>query len=159
MSMASYIQTSEAWRRARDRYIEDLDDEEQQRYFKASPKSLLDDASAAETSHDINSTTRRVMEKLQPFVTAIEQYGEAIDVFSSTYSLALGPIWGSIKVLLHVGASKPLEKSQNADSVPCLRSHVSMVNTSTNLLICLQGLAMSYRVSGLTKDSSRITNI
>lgn len=73
-------------------------------YFKASPESLLDDAITAEGSHGTNSTTRKVMEKLQPFVAAIVQYGEAIDVYSSTYSLALGPIWGSVKVLLHVGS-------------------------------------------------------
>ncbi len=82
--MALPIQTSDAWIRARDRYLEDLDEEEQQRYFKASPESLLDDTSAAEKSHSTKSTTRSVMAKLQPFVTAIEQYGEAIDVYSNT---------------------------------------------------------------------------
>ena len=61
----------------------------------------MDDASTAEKNHGVNSTTRRVMEKLQPFVAAIAQYGDAIDIYSNTYSLALGPIWGSIKVLLH----------------------------------------------------------
>ena len=103
--MASQLQTSSAWIRARDRYVEDLNDEEQQRYFNASPESLLEDASAAEKSHGTKSTTRSVMETLQPFVAAIEQYGHAIDIYSSTYSLALGPIWGSVKVLLHVRAS------------------------------------------------------
>ena len=102
--MASQVQTSDAWIRARDRYVQDLNEEEQQKYFKASPESLLDDSSSAEKFHGTNSTTRRVMEKLQPFVAAIVQYGDAIDVYSSTYSLALGPIWGSVKVLLHVGS-------------------------------------------------------
>lgn len=100
--MGSPVPASDAWIRARDRYVEDLSEEEQQRYFKASPESLLEDASTAEKSHGTTSTSRRVMEKLQPLVSAVEQYGEAVDVYSSTYSLALGPIWGSIKVLLHV---------------------------------------------------------
>ena len=100
--MASQVQTSDAWISARDRFVKDLNKEEQQRYFKASPESLLEDASAAEKLHSTKSTTRSVMEKLQPFVAAVEQYGTAIDVYSNTYSLALGPIWGSIKVLLHV---------------------------------------------------------
>lgn len=82
--MASPIQTSEAWIIARDRYVRDLNEEEQQKYFNASPESLLGNASAAEKSHSTESTTRNVMEKLQPFVTAIEQYGEAVDVYSST---------------------------------------------------------------------------
>lgn len=101
--MASQVSTSDAWISARDRYVKDLSEEEQQMYFKASPESLLDDAIAAERSQGTNSAIRKVMEKLQPFVAAIVQYGEAIDVYSSTYSLALGPIWGSVKVLLHVG--------------------------------------------------------
>lgn len=103
-SMASPVQTSGPWISARDRYVQDLSEEEQRMYFRASPESLLDDAITADRSHGTNSTTRKVMEKLQPFVAAIVQYGEAIDVYSSTYSLALGPIWGSVKVLLHVGS-------------------------------------------------------
>lgn len=104
--MATQIQTSVAWIRARDQFVRDLNEEEQRKYFNASPESLLDDASAAEKSHGTNSTSRKVMDRLQPFVAAIEQYGEAINIYSSTYSLALGPIWGSIKVLLHVGFSR-----------------------------------------------------
>lgn len=117
--MASQVQTSDAWIRARDRYVEDLSEEEQRMYFRASPESLLDDASAAEKSHGTKSTTRRVMEKLQPFVAAIEQYGQAIDVYSSTYPLALGPIWGSIKVLLHVSFSTALKFSHDAKVILC----------------------------------------
>ena len=105
--MALPIQSSDAWIRARNQYIADLSDEEQRMYFTASPETLLDDASTAESSHGVNSTTRKVMEKLQPLVAAILQYGEAVDIYSSTYSLALGPIWGSIKILLHVGARSP----------------------------------------------------
>ena len=100
--MTTHIETSDAWIRAQDRYIEDLNEEEQRMFFRASPESLLDDAMTAEKSHGTDSTTRTVMEKLQPLVAAIVQYGDAVDVYSSTYPLALGPIWGSIKVLLHV---------------------------------------------------------
>ena len=100
--MTTHIETSAAWVRAQDRYIEDLNEEEQRMFFRASPKSLLDDAIIAEKSHGTDSNTRKVMEKLQPFVAAIEQYSDAVNVYSSTYALALGPIWGSIKVLLNV---------------------------------------------------------
>ena len=119
--MALPIQTSDAWIRARDQYVEDLNEEEQQRYFNASPESLLDDTKAVEKSHRTKSTARSVMEKLQPFVTAIEQYGEAIDVYSNTYSLALGPIWGSIKVLLHVSLSRVLSLINDANVVLSVR--------------------------------------
>ena len=84
-------------------------------YFKASPESLLEDSRTAEKNYGAGSTTRRVMEKLQPFVTAIVQYGDAVDIYSSTYPLALGPIWGSVKVLLHVGSQKPLTLLRGTD--------------------------------------------
>ena len=101
--MDSQAQMSDAWTRAQTEFVKDLSEEEQRTFFKASPKSLLDDAVATEKSHAERSTTRSVMEKLQPLVATVEQYGQAIDVYSSTYPLALGPIWGSMKILLHVG--------------------------------------------------------
>ena len=157
--MTSPIQTSDAWIRARDRYVQDLCETEQQIYFNASPESLLDDASAAEKSHGTTSTTRRVMEKLQPLVAAIEQYGDAIDVYSNTYSLALGPIWGSIKVLLYVSSLGGLKLFNDANVVLPIRSHASLANTSTSLLICLQGSAMSYHASEYMKDYSRTMSV
>ena len=92
----------DAWTRARDRYIEDLTDDKKRRYDKASPETLLDDASAAQKKHGANSTGRNLMEKLQPLVSAIEQYGSALDVYSNAHPLVLSPLWGSICVLLHV---------------------------------------------------------
>lgn len=156
--MGSHVQGSDAWIRAQDRYVEDLSEEEQQRYFKASPESLLEDASAAEKSHGMISSTRSVMEKLQPFVAAIEQYGEAVDVYSSTYSIALGPIWGSIKVLLHVSLWGALWLFTMTKIFFLFRSHVSLVNTLTSLWKCLKESAMSYRASKLTKGSSQTTS-
>ena len=103
--MDSQAQMSDAWIRARNQFVKDLSEDEKRIFFTASPESLLDDAVAAEASHAERSTTRSVMEKLQPFIAAMEQYGTAIDVYSNTYSLALGPIWGSMKVLLRVGQS------------------------------------------------------
>ena len=151
--MVSLAQTSDAWIRARDRYVQDLNEEEQQKFFQASPESLLDDASAAERSHGMKSTTRGVMEKMQPFVTAIEQYSAALDIYSNMYPLALGPIWGSIKVLLHVSSRELCGYSTML--IPfSVRSHKSLASTSTSLSTCLQGLAMSYHALELMKDYS-----
>ena len=98
------LPAQDAWTRARDRYIEDLTDDEKRRYDKASPETLLDDASAAQKKHEANSTGRTVMEKLQPLVSAIEQYGSALDIYSNAYPIVLSPLWGSIRVLLHVNS-------------------------------------------------------
>ncbi|KAL9035547.1 MAG: hypothetical protein Q9180_004806, partial [Flavoplaca navasiana] len=40
--------------------------------------------------------------KLQPMIAAIEQYGKALDVYANAYPLVLSPLWGSIRVVLHL---------------------------------------------------------
>lgn len=66
---------------------------------------LFYDASVAEKRHGASSTSRGLMNKLQPFIAAIEQYGQALDVYANTFPLALSPLWGSIRVLLLVRPS------------------------------------------------------
>ena len=100
--MDSSVPSEDAWTRARDHYIEDLTEGEKQIYYKASPETLLYDASASEKLHAASSNTRNVMQRLQPFVDAIDQYGQALDVYSNAYPLVLSPLWGSIRVVLHV---------------------------------------------------------
>lgn len=56
---------------------------------------LADEASKGRTS-------RKFADKLRPFVAGIEQYGGAMDVLSNTNSLILCPLWGGIRVILHV---------------------------------------------------------
>ena len=78
-------------------------------FFQASPETILYDASAADKIHQAKSTTRGVLTKIQPFVEAVEQYGQALDVYSNVYPLVMGPPWGSVRVVLHVcGSSKCL---------------------------------------------------
>ena len=103
--MMSPLPSQDAWTRARNRYVEDLTHEEKQFYIQATPERIFYDASAAEKSHKASSIGRGLMHKLQPFVDAIEQYGQALDVYSNAYSLALSPLWGSIRVLLLVRLS------------------------------------------------------
>lgn len=108
--MGSHLPSHDAWTRARNRYVEDLTDEEKQLYLQASPEMIFYDASAAEKRHGATSTSRGLMNKLRPFVAAIEQYGQALDVYSNAYPLALSPIWGSVRVLLMVGPPERFSK-------------------------------------------------
>ncbi len=100
--MTCHLPSQDAWTRAKNRYLEDLTHEEKQLYIQATPETIFYDASAAEKRHEASSTSRRVIHKLQPFVAAIEQYGQALDVYSNAYPLVLSPLWGSIRVLLLV---------------------------------------------------------
>jgi len=92
----------DAWTRAKMRYIEDLNEEEKQLYYQATPETLFYDASAAQKKYTAQSTTFALSERLQPLREAIAQYGQALDVYSNAYPLVLSPIWGSIRVVLHV---------------------------------------------------------
>jgi hypothetical protein len=35
-------------------------------------------------------------------VDAIDDYGKALDVYSNTYGLVMSPLWGSLRIVLHV---------------------------------------------------------
>ena len=100
--MAARVFAPDAWSRARDRFVEDLTDAEKPVYFQASAETILYDASAADKIHKEESTSRTIVTKIQPFVEAVEQYGEAMDIYSSTYPLVMGPLWGSIRVVILV---------------------------------------------------------
>ena len=100
--MAAHPLSEDAWTRARNRFIEDLTPEEIQLYRQASPEEIFYDASAAVKRHGASSMGPGLMNKLRPFIDAIEQYSQALDVYSNTYPLALSPLWGSVRVLLVV---------------------------------------------------------
>lgn len=100
--MEASFPSQDAWTRAKDRYVEDLTDEEKHLYYQATPETLFYDASAAQKKYTAGSTTFAIIEKLQPLRQAIDQYGQALDVYSNAYPLVLSPLWGSIRVVLHV---------------------------------------------------------
>lgn len=137
--MASHLPSQDAWTRARNRYMEDLTHEEKQLYLQASPEMIFYDASAAEKSHGASSSSRGLMNKLQPFISAIEQYSQALDVYSNAYPLALSPLWGSIRVLLLVRLSLKARLSQELILGNLLRLHVNSENILRNLWTCLPG--------------------
>lgn len=96
---------ADPWEVARTQYMKDLSDEEQKLFQMATLENLLDSTVAAQTEHEENSNSRYLSRKLEPLVSAIDQYGKALDVYSNTYSIAMAPLWGSVRVLLHVRAS------------------------------------------------------
>lgn len=100
--MGSTIPHKDAWTRARDRYVEDLSREERALYEAASPESIFYDASAAEKIHTSSSSGVNMADKLGPLIAAIEQYGKALDVYVNAYPLVLSPLWGSLRIVLHL---------------------------------------------------------
>ena len=100
--MPSASASEDPWLLARNQYMRDLNEEEQIIFETASLENLLDSVSAAQKNHEEESKCRAISRKMGPFVNAICQFGEALDVYSNTYAIAMAPLWGSVRVLLHV---------------------------------------------------------
>ncbi|MCJ1305773.1 hypothetical protein MMC08_008589, partial [Hypocenomyce scalaris] len=88
------------WLLARDRYLEDLTDEEKALFTHATIENLFYSASAAQKTHHALSASRAFAKKLRPFIKALEQYGKALDVYSNASATVMCPLWGSVKVVL-----------------------------------------------------------
>jgi hypothetical protein len=64
-------------------------------------EALLQEIGTANSEHKDASVLRKASVALLPFIAGIEQYGQAMDVFANSNDL-LCPIWGSIRIVLHV---------------------------------------------------------
>ena len=71
-------------------------------YFNASLHDIVRDAKDASLQHSEESMSHGIVAKMQPLVSAIEQYGQALDVYVNAYPLVLSPLWGSIRITLLV---------------------------------------------------------
>lgn len=100
--MAGATPNEDPWLLACSCYIKDLDKGEQKIFETASLENLFSSAITAQKDYEEQSKAQAISKKLGPFVDAISQYSEALDVYSNTYSIAMAPLWGSIRVLLHV---------------------------------------------------------
>jgi hypothetical protein len=96
---------NQAWVAARSEYIAGLDEEERRLFEDATPENLLFNATTAQTSHEQASQSRAIFRRLKPFLSVIESYGAALDVYSNIYPLALALIWGSLRVMLHLATN------------------------------------------------------
>ncbi|KAA6411592.1 MAG: nacht domain [Lasallia pustulata] len=93
------------WLLARDRYLEDLSDDEKALFENATIENIFYSASAAQKRHEADSKTRLAARKLKPFVAALEQYGKALDIYANASSTIMCPLWGSIRVLLQLAGA------------------------------------------------------
>ncbi len=153
--MAQQLPILETWTRARDRFVEDLTDAEKQIYYKGSLEMIYYDASVAQKRHEEVSASKFLIDKLQPLVTAIDQYAEALDVHSNAYPLALSLLWGSLRIVLHV--SLFVDRAFRWRSHTC-SSLVNSESTSKSSWICLKRLDKCFPVSGPMSGFFRTTN-
>lgn len=137
----------EAWSIARDRYTKDLTDEEKQSINTATLETIYYDASAAEKAHQASSNSRGLFEvKIKPFVTAIEQYGEALDIYSNSYSLILCPLWGSIRVVLQIAREFGNYFDRLVDMFKCIGEILPWFRSYERLFSNHKGLVLALSI-------------
>ena len=98
--MATGLSPDDPWQLAKARFLADLDPQEQELFNHASLENLFYTTSNLNRNDSEDSRVRSASAKLGPFISAVENYGRALDVFTSIAPLYLAPIWGSIRVVL-----------------------------------------------------------
>jgi hypothetical protein len=97
--------SSDPWEVAKARFLDGLNENEKTAFHDATLENLYYVASNMNRADQNESKTRAGLENLQPLVSAIQDYGKALDTFTNAASLYLAPIWGSIRVLLAMAIS------------------------------------------------------
>ncbi|KAH7416746.1 hypothetical protein BKA64DRAFT_701531 [Cadophora sp. MPI-SDFR-AT-0126] len=97
--------SDDPWTLAKARFLSDLDPSERDIFNNATLENLFYTTSNTNRDDAEKSRVRSVATKLGPLVSAIENYGKALDTFAQIAPLYLSPIWGSIRVLLVLARS------------------------------------------------------
>jgi hypothetical protein len=95
----------DAWKVAKVRLSSSLDEAELKIFDNATLENLFYSSSNVNREDQKSSKTRPALEKMQPLLSAISDYGKAMDVFSNIAPLYLGPIWGGIRVILTIATT------------------------------------------------------
>ena len=101
--MAARALPNDAWTKARERFIEDLEEPERLMFAEASIENIFYSASTAQKVHQQGSRSLYLASKLDTLLAGIDQYGKAMDVLSQA-SPFICPLWGALRVLIHVSA-------------------------------------------------------
>jgi hypothetical protein len=88
------------WILARDQYMADLNEDERKLFETATLENILIASAEEQQNHLEQSRSRAVMRRLKPLLSTIEEFGAAFDVISNSYSLALAPLWGGLRIIL-----------------------------------------------------------
>ncbi|KAL8821118.1 MAG: hypothetical protein Q9191_007378 [Dirinaria sp. TL-2023a] len=102
--MASEILPNDAWRLARERFVEDLDESEKARFANATFENVFYSASAAQKTHEATSVSRALAAKMNTLLMGIDGWTKALDVYSNASATIVCPVWGSIRVLIQLSS-------------------------------------------------------
>lgn len=94
------------WKEAKKKWLSDviLSAEEKEFVKTSSLEEILADTNQADQLHGAFSNSRKLATRLKSLIIGIEQYGKALDVIAGAAPKILAPLWGGIRILLHVGS-------------------------------------------------------
>lgn len=93
---------TQPWEAAKARFLQGLSAEQVDSFRHATVENIFYVASVAQRKHAQQSKTWALQQRLSPLMDAIKDYGQALDVYTNAYPIVLSPIWGSIRVVIHV---------------------------------------------------------
>jgi hypothetical protein len=93
-------QLDDAWRIAKERFLADLDDKERAWFDKATLENLFYTSSNDQKDDHNISKSRSVVHKLQPLISAVQDYGASFDTLSNIAPLYVAPIWEGVRIVL-----------------------------------------------------------
>jgi hypothetical protein len=85
--------------------LEGLNKKERAIFDDATLENLFYRASNVERDDREESKARLVVRRMQPLISAVEDYGKALDAYANIASLYRASIWGSIRVVLVIESS------------------------------------------------------
>ncbi|KAE9367461.1 hypothetical protein N431DRAFT_348615, partial [Stipitochalara longipes BDJ] len=94
-----------AWELAKARFLDGLDDTEKAMFTEATAENVFYQASNVQRDDSRDSKSRAILQTMQPLISAVDDYGKAMDTFANISSLYLAPIWGSVRVILVIASS------------------------------------------------------
>jgi hypothetical protein len=149
------------WKIAKARFLERLDDQERKLFNEATIENLYYSTSNLERQDQKESKSRAVLRELQPLISAVEDYGKALDTYANIAPTYLAPIWGSIRVILVLASnfgkfySRMVTMfSRIGDILPRFRTSWSTPN-GIHLAKYLQANMRRYSTSGNIIDSAK----
>jgi hypothetical protein len=96
----------ELFQEAHDSFLASLNASEKSLVDSATnPNSLLEEVKNLEKKHRDESATRNLIQRINPFIRGVEQYGKAFDVITNAKPEILSLLWGGARILLHVSCS------------------------------------------------------
>ncbi|KAF2825246.1 hypothetical protein CC86DRAFT_407469 [Ophiobolus disseminans] len=135
---------TQPWEVAKAKFLEGLSLEQRSQFQSATIENLFYGTSVIQRRHAQESRVWPLQQRISSLVDAIDDYGKALDVYANTCGLILSPIWGSIRVLLHIAgeAGKFQDRlvdmlAQIGDVLPRFRIYGSIYRDHERLLVAL----------------------